>query len=74
MKARIVNRGTDALSVIEKRMSKAKEEIEMMRHYDYAVVNDEVELAVQRIKKIIESEHYRVEHVIDRYENMLKEL
>ena len=74
LKARIVNRGTDALSVIEKRMSKAKEEIEMMRHYDYAVVNDEVELAVQRIKKIIESEHYRVDHVIDRYENMLKDL
>lgn len=74
LKARIVNRGTDALSVIEERMKKAKEEIEMMRHYDYAVVNDEVELAVQRIKKIIESEHYRVEHVIDRYENMLKEL
>ena len=74
LKARIVNRGTDALSVIEKRMTKAKEEIEMMRHYDYAVVNDEVELAVQRIKKIIESEHYRVDHVIDRYENMLKEL
>ncbi|UUV98254.1 guanylate kinase [Vagococcus luciliae] len=74
LKARIVNRGTDALSVIEERMSKAKEEIEMMRHYDYAVVNDEVELAVQRIKKIIESEHYRVDHVIGRYENMLKEL
>jgi len=74
LKARIVNRGTDELAVIEKRMVKAKEEIEMMRHYDYAVVNDEVELAVQRIKKIIESEHYRVEHVIDRYENMLKEL
>ncbi|MGX4687423.1 guanylate kinase [Vagococcus sp. JNUCC 83] len=74
LKSRIVNRGTDELSVIEKRMSKAKEEIEMMRHYDYAVVNDEVELAVNRIKKIIESEHYRVEHVIDRYENMLKEL
>ena len=74
LKARIVNRGTDELAVIEKRMTKAKEEIEMMRHYDYAVVNDEVELAVQRIKKIIESEHYRVNHVIDRYENMLKEL
>lgn len=74
LKSRIVNRGTDELSVIEQRMSKAKEEIEMMRHYDYAVVNDEVELAVNRIKKIIASEHYRVEHVIDRYENMLKEL
>ena len=74
LKARIDNRGTDELAVIEKRMTKAKEEIEMMRHYDYAVVNDEVELAVQRIKKIIESEHYRVNHVIDRYENMLKEL
>lgn len=73
LKSRIVNRGTDDMSVIEERMKVAKEEVEMMRHYDYAVVNDKVELAVDRIKKIIESEHYRVDRVIDRYEKMLKE-
>lgn len=73
LKNRIVGRGTDDISVIDKRMEVAREEVEMMRHYDYAVVNDKVELAVDRIKKIIESEHYRVDRVIDRYEKMLKE-
>lgn len=73
LKSRIINRGTDDLSVIDERMKVAREEVEMMRHYDYAVVNDKVELAVDRIKKIIESEHYRVDRVIDRYEKMLKE-
>ena len=73
LKSRIVNRGTDDLAVIDERMKVAREEVEMMRHYDYAVVNDKVELAVDRIKKIIESEHYRVDRVIERYEKMLKE-
>jgi len=73
LKSRIVNRGTDDLAVIDERMKVAREEVEMMRHYDYAVVNDKVELAVDRIKKIIESEHYGVDRVIDRYEKMLKE-
>ena len=73
LKSRIVNRGTDDMAVIDERMKVAREEVDMMRHYDYAVVNDKVDLAVDRIKKIIESEHYRVDHVIHRYEKMLKE-
>lgn len=74
LKSRIVGRGTDALAVIEKRMEVAKEEIEMMSNYDYAVVNDQVELAVERIKDIIKSEHLRVDRVIHRYNKMIKEL
>ena len=73
LKNRIVGRGTDDISVIDKRMEVAREEVEMMRHYDYAVVNDKVELAVDRIKKIIESEHYRVDRVIRRYKKKIKE-
>lgn len=74
LKSRIVGRGTDDMKVIEERMKMAIREIEMMSHYDYAVVNDEVPLAVERIKKIIESEHFRVQRVIHRYINKLKEL
>lgn len=73
LKNRIVGRGTDDMSVIDERMRVAREEVDMMRHYDYAVVNDQVPQAVDRIKKIIESEHYRVNRVIGRYEKMLKE-
>lgn len=74
LKSRIVNRGTDSDEVIEERMSIAREEIDMMALYDYAVVNDEVPLAVQRIKDIIASEHFRVTRVIGKYRKMLKEI
>ncbi|MHC5228524.1 guanylate kinase [Enterococcus sp. LJL99] len=74
LKSRIVGRGTDAHEVIEERMRIAREEIEMMALYDYAVVNDEVPLAVKRIKEIIASEHFRVDRVIGKYIKMLKEM
>ena len=74
LKSRIIGRGTDEMSVIEERMAVAREEIEMMAVYDYAVVNDEVPLAVQRIKDIIASEHFRVDRVIGKYIKMLEEM
>ena len=74
LKSRIIGRGTDEMSVIEERMAVAREEIEMMALYDYAVVNDEVPLAVQRIKDIIASEHFRVDRVIGKYIEMLEEM
>lgn len=74
LKSRIVGRGTDEMSVIEERMKKAVEEIEMMRLYDYAVVNDEVENAVRNIKQIIESEHLKVSRMLHRYKKMIEEL
>lgn len=74
LKSRIIGRGTDEMSVIEERMAVARKEIEMMALYDYAVVNDEVPLAVQRIKDIIASEHFRVDRVIGKYIKMLEEM
>ncbi|MGX7031506.1 guanylate kinase [Vagococcus zengguangii] len=73
LKARIIGRGTDEMSVIEERMEVAKQEIEMMSHYDYAVVNDKIELAVERIEHIIESEHLKVSNVLAHYKEMMKE-
>ena len=74
LRSRITGRGTDAPDIIDERMRIAREEIEMMALYDYAVVNDEVPLAVKRIKEIIASEHFRVERVIGKYRKMLEEL
>lgn len=69
---RLVGRGTDSQEVIAQRIEKAREEIALMREYDYAVVNDEVPLAAERVKRIIETEHFRVERVIGRYDKMIK--
>ena len=71
LRSRITGRGTDSAEVIDERMRVAREEIEMMALYDYAVVNDEVPQAVQRIKDIISSEHFRVERVIGKDRKML---
>ncbi len=73
LKDRLVGRGTDSAEVIAKRIERAKEEIALMREYDYAVVNDEVPLAAERVKRIIETEHYRVERVIGHYTDMVKD-
>ena len=70
---RLVGRGTDSAEVIAKRIAKAREEIALMREYDYAIVNDEVPLAAERVKRVIEAEHFRVERVIGHYQDMLSE-
>lgn len=72
LRDRLVGRATDSQEVIDQRIERAKEEIALMREYDYAVVNDEVPLAAERVRRIIEAEHFRVERVIGRYENMAK--
>ncbi|MGT2934049.1 guanylate kinase [Streptococcus catagoni] len=69
---RLVGRGTDSQEVIVQRIERAREEIALMREYDYAVVNDHVPLAAERVKRIIETEHFRVERVIGRYDKMIK--
>ncbi|MGQ7427497.1 guanylate kinase, partial [Streptococcus suis] len=71
---RLVGRGTDSEEVIAQRIERAKEEIALMREYDYAVVNDKVPLAAERVKRIIEAEHFRVDRVIGRYDEMIRDV
>lgn len=65
LESRIVNRGTDESPVIRQRMEKAVEEIALMRYYDYAVENDTVENAVEKILAIIQSEHLKVSRILE---------
>ncbi|KRM90688.1 guanylate kinase [Liquorilactobacillus cacaonum] len=71
LRHRIVERGTDDLATIDKRMNKAVDEIEMMQNYDYAVVNDEVLNAVEKIKTIIRAERWRVKRFLPDYKKQL---
>ncbi|WP_069286342.1 guanylate kinase [Aerococcus urinaeequi] len=74
LESRIVNRGTDAPDVIEKRMKQAREELQLVTQYDYVVENDNVDSAVERIQTIINAEHLKTDRFIDDIvENYLKE-
>ncbi len=63
LKQRIVMRGTETEDTISSRLAVASEELSLLEHYDYAVVNDEIELACARIQAIITAEHCRRERV-----------
>ncbi|WP_220741256.1 guanylate kinase [Leuconostoc miyukkimchii] len=66
LRERLVGRGTDSQEVIEKRVTAARDELKQMINYDYAVENDQVVLAVDRIKAIITAERLRVKRVFEK--------
>ncbi len=59
LRNRLVKRATEHPEVIEDRMRRANEEVELINKYDYLVVNDYVEHAVQAINMIVEAEKRR---------------
>lgn len=56
---RIVTRGTETDEIIRNRMSIALNEIRLMEHYDYAIINDRVKSACSKIQAILAAEHCR---------------
>ncbi len=73
LKNRIVNRGTESQELVLNRLKEARKEIEMMDAYDYVVVNDHVEHAVDKVKAIIQSEHLKRERVAKQYKKILED-
>ena len=55
-------------------MKVAREELCLMKHYDYSVVNDKVENAVQQIEAIIQTEHLRIQRNLESIEEFEDEL
>ena len=53
LKDRLVGRGSEDLEAIEKRLSKAVEETDAMKHYDFFVINEDIDTAAKNIDKIV---------------------
>lgn len=70
LKHRIVSRGTESEKDIETRFANAFKELDFVGKYDYFVVNDKVEQAVEDIENIIAAEKLRVK----RYKNIKKDI
>lgn len=72
LRDRIVKRGTESEEDINTRFSNAFKELDFVGEYDFFVVNDKVELAVQDIEAIIHSERLRVKRHKDIKEQVTK--
>lgn len=64
---RLKNRGSETEEVIRNRIKKAEDEIALAKEYDYIVVNDEVDNAVDKILAIIRAEHAKCNRILDSY-------
>ena len=55
-RARLRGRGTDAPEVVERRLALARRELAAVHAFDYAVVNDDVERAIETLREIVAAE------------------
>lgn len=66
LRRRLAGRGTDSAEVIEHRMGNAPGEIAQYVHYDYLVVNDDLDRAAERLVAIHDAERARVRRLASR--------
>ena len=67
LKERLIGRKTDSMPVINKRIRRATQELKMIPHYDYLVLNDHIKSAADRIETIIKGEQFRTSRVMSNY-------
>lgn len=59
LQRRLEGRGTETAEVIASRLRRASEEAEGMDSYDYLLINDELDICVEKLHQLIQSEHAR---------------
>jgi len=64
LRKRLENRQTDDAEVIERRMKNARDEIHESVNYDFVVVNDDFDVALDALKSIIVAEGCRTARVL----------
>ncbi len=74
LRDRLIGRGTESIEVVEARLSRAVEEAQGVEAYDYVVVNDELEVCVDDINEIINSEQKKVAKNLNLINNIRDEL
>jgi guanylate kinase len=73
LKSRITNRGTESEETIRDRMDVAIEELKLLEHYDYAVVNDKISSACSNIQAIITAEHSKRDRMLPQVQKWIAE-
>lgn len=59
LERRLIGRGTEDMEKVQSRLARGKEEFAAAREFDYFVINDTVDHAVEEIRAIMAAEHCR---------------
>jgi guanylate kinase len=63
LEERLIRRGKDSATSIQKRLSVARQELAQWKHFDYLVLSDSIAQDVERIQAIIRAERMRTGRV-----------
>lgn len=74
LEARLRNRAQDSLEVISQRLASARDEISHVGEYDYVILNDRIDRALEDLKCIVQAERLRVEKQLVRHHSLLAQL
>lgn len=61
LEQRLRGRGTEEDAVIRARLGRAAEEARGIEQYDYLIINDDLELCVEQVHQLIQSQHARTD-------------
>ena len=73
LKKRLINRKTETKEKILERFKTAYNEINEFKKYNYVVVNDDLDVAIDKVKSIIKAEKCRVDRIEEIYLNTKEE-
>ncbi len=60
LKKRMQKRHTEDAQTIDKRISFAQKELAALSHYDYQIINDDLDAAFDALRSIVIAEEHRV--------------
>lgn len=72
LRRRLIKRGTEKLAVIDNRIKEAAEEINRARNYDYIMINDELDKAIEDFDAILKASKLTSRNNIKMIEEVLK--
>ena len=62
---RLTERGTEGEDTVARRIENARDELEQASQFDYIVVNDDLEQAIDEVRSIVSAESRRTDRAID---------
>ncbi|SEP39371.1 guanylate kinase [Nitrosovibrio sp. Nv6] len=74
LEMRLRNRAQDSLEAIGRRLAAARDEISHLGEYDYVIINDKLDKALQDMKCIVHAERLRMTKQLARHHSLITQL
>lgn len=71
---RLNGRGQDSPEVIARRVAAAREDISHVEEFDYAIINDDFQIALQDLLAVVRSQRLKIDRQLQRHRDLINQL